>query len=180
MTDRPALLRLIGEATDQKISDHLASLGFRPATPLFEATIRRYVATGDFRDMDIEVYHGKDWGGTGGVVLVSLRVLIHPVQQALHKAAQSLATPRLDIGAAVMQFGPHPPSEPGQWRVMSPADVGRYANGFDVYLAKYALPWLAKSATPQAALAMLDTMGPGEQNAEIRLALELASSQEPS
>jgi len=180
MTDRPALLRLIGGATDQKIADHLAALGFRPATPLFEQTIRRYVATGDFRDMDIEVYRGKDWSGPGGAVLVSLRVLVHPVQQALHGEAQSLATPRLDIGAAVMQFGPHPPNEPGQWRVTSPAEVGRFANGFGDYLVKYALPWYAKSATPKTALALLDTMGPGEQNAEIRLALEHASTQEPS
>ena len=174
MPDRPALLRLLGEATDQKIADHLGPLGFRPATPLFEHTIRRYVATGDFRDQDIEVFRGEDWGGTGGRVLVSLRVLIHPVQQAVHGVAQSLATPRLDVGASLLQFGPHPANEPGQWRVGSPAEVGHFANGFGDYLVKHALPWYAKSATPAAALAMLDTMGPGQQDPKIRAALQLA------
>jgi hypothetical protein len=180
MPDRPALLRLLGEATDQKIADHLGPLGFRPATPLFEHTIRRYVATGAFRDLDIEVYRDARWDASGGRVRVALRSLIHPVQQAMYGVPQSLATPKLDVGTSVLQFGPHPDNEPGQWLVRSPAEVGHFANGFGDYLARHALPWYARSESPQAALAMLATMGPGEKHEQIRQALELASAQEPS
>ena len=158
MQPRPALLRLIADASDQIVHDFLSSQGFQQAPPLAARTIRRYVCARQFRDIEIEVYRDDAWSGQGGFVRIEVRSLVHPVQQALIGAPQSLVTPQPGTKVTQFQLGPHPDGSPGSWRVGGPAEVGAFAKGLLGYLSDVAVPWLKNTESLDAVIDHLGDM----------------------
>lgn len=149
MSSRPALLRLVADASDQIVDDFLSAQGFKPAPPLVERTIRRYLTQREFRDVDIEIFRDAAWGPEGGRVRIQLRSLVHPVQQVLG-------------GFPWFELGPHADELPGSWAVHGPADVTAFAAGLFAYLRDVAIPWLKNTESMDSVLAHLAEMGHAE------------------
>ena len=163
MTQRPALLRLIADASDQIVWDLLSAQGFKVAPPLAERTIRRYLAQRQFRDVDIEVFRDASWDAEGGFVRMQLRSLVHPVQQTLGGTPQSLLAPRSDAPLVKFDLGPHADDSPGSWRVAGPRDVTTFAEQLPLYLRDVAVPWLKNTESIDAVLAHLTELEETEQ-----------------
>ncbi|APV51160.1 hypothetical protein BWI17_16625 [Betaproteobacteria bacterium GR16-43] len=178
MPNRPALIRLVADAADDILRARLAAEGFAPVETLQPRTIRRYVSARQFRDVEIEVFREDLAGGDGLMVRATLRVLVHPLQQATHGAPQSLVVPTPGVKLSQLQLGPHADGLPGSWRINGPTDVGVFAHGFTAYLAQVAMPWLAKSQSIDAVLALLREVGQGEQADKLRPTFEALQAQE--
>jgi hypothetical protein len=178
MPNRPALIRLVADAADDILRARLAAQGFAPVATLHPRTIRRYVSSRQFRDVEIEVFRDDLPSGEGLFARAKLRVLVHPIQQATLGAPQSLVTSQAGVGLAQFELGPHADGLPGSWRINGPADVGVFANGFTAYLAQVAMPWLEKTQSIDAVLALLRELGQGEQADQLRTTFEALQAQE--
>jgi hypothetical protein len=174
LATRPALVRLVGDASDQIVHDNLFSQGFKLAPALAERTVRRYATARQFRDVEIELYRDAAWDAQGGFIRIELRALVHPMQQALVGAPQSLLTPQPGVQISQFQLGPHPDHSPGSWRVRGPADVGALATGLVAYLRDVAVPWLRHTESLDAVLDHLADLGQLEQRDRLIEALDRA------
>ena len=114
------------------------------------------------------------WGAEGGFIRIELRALVHPVQQALVGAPQSLESPRAGTQISQFQLGPHPDRSPGSWPVRGPADVGVFATGLLAYFRDVAVPWLRNTESLDAVLDHLADMKQGEQRDRLVEALDRA------
>lgn len=171
MSTRPALVRLVADASDQVVHDYLASQGFQVFPPLVTRTLRRYLAHRQFRDVEIEIFRDEDWAGPGLRVRIQARVLVHPVQQALERTAQTLLAPRADAPLRRFQLGPHADDLPGSWTVTAPGDVTVYAAGLYNYLRDVAIPWLKNTESIDAVLDHLTELGQAETREQLVKAL---------
>lgn len=168
MANRPALIRLLCDGSDQVVRDLLGARGFAPAPPLGPFTLRRYLAASPFRDVEIDVFRDNGWNAEGGYVRIGLRSLVHPVQEAIGGVAQTLEAPTVGQPFVPFELGPHPAGSAGSWLVRGPADVGTFAGGLARYLREVAVPWMAETETEDAVLAHLDRLGHAEQRAQLQ------------
>jgi len=163
MSKRSALWRLLSDASDHVVRELLAPRGFKPAQPLGQFTLRRYLHAGEFRDVEVDVFRDNGWNIDGGYVRIGLRSLVHPLQQEIGGVAQSLEAPTPGQPFLPFELGPHPAGSPGSWYVRGPADVAPFAKGLEAYLREVAVPWMAETESKGEVLATLERLGHTEQ-----------------
>src|SRR5436190_10716057 len=159
MSKRSALWRLLSDASDHMAREILVPHGFKPAPPLGQFTLRRYLLVGEFRDVEVDVFRDNGWTIEGGYVRIELRSLVHPLQQVIGGVAQTLESPTAGQPFVPFELGPHPAGSPGSWLVHGPRDVGPFSAGLAEYLRKVALPWMAETESEDAVLATLERLG---------------------